>query len=189
LVLNWACCACWTGGGEGGQGGRYFSGARQDHRSEGGAFGGLPVGFPADDILGDLGDFVVATERRETIGVDVASVVAARADGEVAPGDAEVEDLVEVRAIHGQPGGGEAERVGERRLRGLGDVDVVGFFFEPAVERGRIGVVELRPEVIRDGAVGGVRRVVVGLCGGFECAQDGRCAVGQAAVGHWSSFF
>jgi hypothetical protein len=50
---------------------------------------------------------------------------------------------MEVGAEHGEARGSEAEVVGERGLRGLGEIDFVGFFLEARMQAVRFVLVEL----------------------------------------------
>ena len=73
---------------------------------------------------------------------------------------------------------------GERGLGGLGEVHVSGFLEQSVQKAGGNAVVELRPMLGCDGAVGGERRDLPRIARGFECADDGGHGVGEAAGGH-----
>ncbi len=148
------------------------------------AFGGPAGGLAVHDLPGGLGHKVLGGEVGDGRGADVPPIVAARAGGEGAAGDAEIQHLVEVAHGHREAGADLRESGGERGLGGEGEVHVAGFLEEP-IEKALGGrVVELGPVVSADGPVSGDWRVLPLIARGSEGADHGRHGVGKAAVGH-----
>ena len=148
------------------------------------AFGGGAGGLAFHNVIGLLGNGVVAGQIGDGGGGNGALIIAAGAGGKHAARHAEVKHLMEMRDGHAQFGGGVGGAAGDGCLRGQRAIHGGGLADDLVEEAGGVGVVELRPLVGGDGAAGGDGSAFPFVARGFEATDDGGDGVWQLAMWH-----
>ena len=139
---------------------------------------------PFFDVIGGGGDVLVSGEVGDAGVVGVAAIIAARAGGEGAAGDAEVQHLMKVRDEQGGAVFLRLQSFGDGRAGGFGGADVAQFL-EPAIEEaGRVGRIELGESGGVNGAVGGKEDKEIEIARRLQAVKGGGDGVGETAGGH-----